>query len=577
MALKCDHSFFNGEYIGKRILLLVPHQDDEINVAGNLISVMSEMKAEVFVVYSTNGDYANKAETRVKEAVKALEILGIDKNHILFMGYGDSYNDFSGMHIFDAHSQVITSKAGYERTYCVYGFHDFAYQYRGKHSSYCRMDFRKDLKDIILWIRADLIICVDYDQHPDHRWLTLAFDEVMGDILRTSYNNYQPEILKKFAYSLAFSAVPDLCNVNLKATARPQKGKTANYIEDVIDRANWIWDERIRIPVSYKNRKNYFLAGNRLMKAICAHKSQFMVLHAESIINSDDIYWRRRTDSASYKADISASSGNTEKLNDFLYINTADIKNKRPSFDDYLWLPDESDDKREICFHWNERQRISIVKIFGAADQGLGIKAVRIRYDDGYDVIFSCDPDETGHLEFETGTHTVRECIINLLEADSMKVGISEIEFYELDRSSSIINSYIKIMIDDNYVYHYFLKKSSKECDLKIYKYNIPSDMKIKYEILKGKSKVINNKLIIHNHDKIIGIRASVSGLDIYDEVWIERNTVKSNIIQIFQKMEHLWITHYKIRMYIVRWGGYIKSEGIAQTICRALRKLKSA
>ena len=53
--LTAGNSFFDKNYFGTRILILAPHPDDEINIAGNMILNLTAAKAEIFVAYSTDG------------------------------------------------------------------------------------------------------------------------------------------------------------------------------------------------------------------------------------------------------------------------------------------------------------------------------------------------------------------------------------------------------------------------------------------------------------------------------------------------------------------------------------------
>lgn len=94
-----DSSFFHTSYAGKRVLVLAPHQDDELNIAGSSIQNFVNAGAEVFVAFSTNGDgyfsiFNFTAEGRLSEAVNSLRVLGVDKEHIIVMGYGIRSTDF---------------------------------------------------------------------------------------------------------------------------------------------------------------------------------------------------------------------------------------------------------------------------------------------------------------------------------------------------------------------------------------------------------------------------------------------------------------------------------------------------
>lgn len=41
-----------------------------------------------------------------------------------------------------------------------------------------------DIKDVILDYCPDYIIAIDFDDHRDHRGVSMSFEEVMGNILR---------------------------------------------------------------------------------------------------------------------------------------------------------------------------------------------------------------------------------------------------------------------------------------------------------------------------------------------------------------------------------------------------------
>ena len=90
--LTAGNSFFDKSYFGTRVLIHAPHPDDEINVAGNMILTLAAAKAEIFVAYSTNGDFEQSAAVRAQEAVDALKILGVPRERIIFLGYGDTFN-----------------------------------------------------------------------------------------------------------------------------------------------------------------------------------------------------------------------------------------------------------------------------------------------------------------------------------------------------------------------------------------------------------------------------------------------------------------------------------------------------
>ena len=354
------NSFFDCKYFGTRILILAPHPDDEINVAGNMILNLTAAKAEVFVAYSTNGDFENSAEVRASEAVNALKILGVPRQKIIFLGYGDTFNGKGKPHIFFADNKTTTSPAGHSETYAAKSFTDYA---KGKHSPYTRENFKRDLKDLLLELRADIIFCVDFDSHSDHRMLSLMFEESLGEIL-SERSDYRPEVYKKFAYSTAFTSIPDFYAPNLLQTKHPKVGVTDTYDFDLIDRANYAWENRVRFPVPELCRKT-LLKGNPLADAIFAHKSQHNEWNSLRILNSDEIFFERRTDNQAFKAKVSATSGDASKVRDFKIIDTDDVDICPSKITNNLWQPDKGDDKKILSFHWVECVQVVRIVVYG--------------------------------------------------------------------------------------------------------------------------------------------------------------------------------------------------------------------
>ena len=50
-----DNSFLNQSASGKKVLVIVPHEDDEINVAGSLMYHYVQSGSEVFVLLRPMG------------------------------------------------------------------------------------------------------------------------------------------------------------------------------------------------------------------------------------------------------------------------------------------------------------------------------------------------------------------------------------------------------------------------------------------------------------------------------------------------------------------------------------------
>ncbi len=70
-------------------MVVIPHEDDEINVAGSTIHGAILEGVHVICVFSTWGDDLYTPDIRRREAVKALKTLGVKEDDVIFLGYPD--------------------------------------------------------------------------------------------------------------------------------------------------------------------------------------------------------------------------------------------------------------------------------------------------------------------------------------------------------------------------------------------------------------------------------------------------------------------------------------------------------
>ncbi len=428
----------------EKCIVLVPHQDDETMLAGNTIIQLNRLGIETYVLYSTNGDWKYPAEKRIQEAYRALNsLIPFRKDHILLLGYGDNFNDRNHTHFYYSLDGEVKYKSGHSRTYGVRGIDDIAYTIKGEHSKYNRSSFLADLQAALEYIRADLIICIDFDEHPDHRMLTLGFDEAMCSVLKEN-TDYHPLVLKGFAYSMAYTAIPDLYKKEFRCTEKPTQTTTKKYEYDFVGTTIYNWDDRISIPAPQCSlSRNLF--RNRKARALMKHKTQFVILRAESIINRDEVFWLRRTDSISYEASVCASSGNPEMINDYRLYNVDEIDAKIPAFCDYLWAPD--DEEKELTFEWKKPYDIKEIRIYGNIHEDAQIKKIRLSFDNGSSYEAGPLPLRGRPLSvrFDDSLKNISKCVLKIVESEGNGAGIAECEFYtddntDLEELVSIIN-----------------------------------------------------------------------------------------------------------------------------------------
>ena len=521
MIKNVRNTFFEQSYQGKKVLALVPHPDDEVHVAGSMLCALGKAGAELYCAYTTNGDFQFKASTRFKEALSALRVLGIAEDHVFFLGYGDTLNHCGKPHVFYA-DQPVPSPAGFISTYGTTAHPDYAWKVRGEHSPYCRSAYKHDIQELLLAVRADIIFCVDYDQHADHRMLSLLFEKVMGDILARPNNTYHPIIYKAFAYCTAYEAVTDFYAPNILSTQRPKIGTILDFPTDMMENSIYAWEERVRFPI-IEICRGRFLRKNRLFEALFQHHSQGPAMHAGKTINGDAVFWQRRTDNLAYQARLSASSGDTTPLRSFQRLVADDIDTEVPSFVDRLWTPEAADTKKILTFHWQELQRIVEICLYGNLHTDGQIQQLQVRLD-GDSVYQGGVPMQGRPLRIQVSTvRMVETCELQILAGTGKRYGLAGCEFFSARQQLGPIVPFIKIMMGGQFIYDHWLPRWQTTCSLQVYAYGI--EPKVSWQLQAGSmSRIDEATLHIAPEDEKIVLQATAcQNPEVQDVVVIER------------------------------------------------------
>ena len=514
------NSFYHQNLENLKVLAIVPHEDDEINTCAALLKALSECGADLTLVYTTNGDWKYDALTRMKEASEAAGVLGVRKEQILFLGYGDSINNDKHDHIFYTKDKPAVSAAGHSETYGTGLYEDYAFKVNGKHHIYTKENYLSDIISVLEEVRADLIICTDFDEHPDHRMLALLLDQAIG-VIRSRDPEYRPELWKRFAYPLAYTAVPDYSCINNPQTQRPIAGVNKKYKWDIIDKSIYSWNDRIRIPVPFTEGER--LESNLITEALDKHKSQRIIVFADRIINSDEVFWRRRTDSISYAASVRASSGNANFLNDFMLYNTEDIDDPVPPFVDYYWKPEAGDSVRTAVFTWNEPQQIEQIILYPSISSNQQKLDAKITLSDGYTVCCNDIPCNGSPYIIQTGRHDgITACEVKLpdsgLEEDC---GLSECEIYSSARDISCIGPFCKITAEDNFVYEYIVSQGTDKIPLGVYSFGC-KDETWEFKVTEGRSRMDGSDLILDPSDRVVAVQCSGRESGVWDRIVVK-------------------------------------------------------
>lgn len=381
--------------------------------------------------------------------------------------------------------------------------------------------FAQDLKQLILELRANIIFCVDYDS-AEHENLSATFEKIMGEIL-TERQDYKPEIYKKLACATALNAPPDFYAPNLLSVKRPKFGTTDNYNFDLIDRANYNWAERVRFPVP-EHCRNTLLKNNPLAAAIFAYsKKNFSALR---ILNSDEIFFERRTDNQIFTAKVSASSGAAENVCDFKIFGES-------------WQPALDDTEKILKFEWAESVQVRQIKIYGNIfdDEPAQIK-IRLELEnhidnagislDNIQVMENLLPNHGCPLILNVAKIFVRRAEISLLKGGK-NFGISEVEFFANAEPLRKIAPFIKLAVEENFFYCYGVPYEIEKIPLNLYKFHVEEPVKltasvgeeiILTEIFSGNEEIILN---LGGAKEIILTAEVIGNPNIYDRAIIRR------------------------------------------------------
>lgn len=357
----------------KKVLFIVPHEDDELFIGGPLlINLIREKGYEVYILIATNGDYyPYEHQFRIKESIAVLTRIGVKKEKIIFLGYGDCWK---GCHIYNSdEDEIKESIGGYTETYISSGHNEWHYQLYNCHQKYTRNGYLGDIKSVITTIFPDIIVCVDMDKHRDHRCLSLLTEEALSLVLKENIE-YKPNVLKKFAYQGVLFGEYDFFTYPHKRTVNQSNDTWNPFLK---------WEDRIsyRIP---DDCNTIFLHNNFLYKLVKMYHTQDMWVRSPSFINDDIVFWMRNVNNEMLHSSISVSSGEKKYLNDFKLVDCLNIQEEELCFSELCWHPDALDEKKEILAEFDNSVQVSTVNIYFNCPKGLsGEYVIELDFSDG--------------------------------------------------------------------------------------------------------------------------------------------------------------------------------------------------
>lgn len=411
----------------KKVMIIVPHQDDELNIAGGLLCSDYLEKENTFIVYTTNGDYFRNKDTRKKEAYKVAKIVGIPQKNIIFMGYPDQ--------LFTEDNHVYMT---HEPENFVYKKNKNTFNYETLLNGYYNL-----LKEYL----PDIIMCIDFDSHPDHRATSLIVEKAIGMLMQKN-NDYKPIVYKGFAYPTAYKSINDFDYYPLRKT----EFKKEDFSLGEIENPYYEWNERISFPLS-KCATNQLLLKNKLYKCIKAHRSQLNLLKsAKSIINSDNVFWERRTDNLCLNAHIEVSSGNKEYLNDFILFDCENIMHGNiqvPELKEVAWVPEYDDTEKTILIKFQKNAIVKSIVLYQNIAVEDRVEKISISVGDEEKKYNLANISKNYIKINNVETKMIK---IKILKSSGKRAGFSEIEIFDKDRDKLLLtNSQSNKMINKLY------------------------------------------------------------------------------------------------------------------------------
>lgn len=532
-----DNSFYDSQFKNKKVMVIVPHEDDDLLISGQVLPSMYKNGADVRVVFATNGDKSVSAYTRQSEACNALEKLGIPREKVIFLGYPDGTQLYVG-------KKAYSFSSGWDHTYAGKGFKDYHFDRFGTHAQYTAENMVDDIESVILEYRPDYILAIDFDTHTDHRGVSISFEKAMERILKKE-SGYTPKVLKCFGYSLAWKSKPDFYALNIKSTVMQdrEKNNDPSYETDV---PQYRWSSRVRLPIDKKSLSHSILRCSEY-KALSEHLSQYAYCYSERIINGDSVYWNRRTDSLTYNADISVSSGDASLLNNFRLIGVGNrTAGPNVKLENCVSRFDKNDAQKTVTVKFDSPKTVSCVSLYDNFGLNSNILGGVITFSDGSKVevpALNADGSET-RVVFEP-KHNITSFTFKVTEYEGV-AGLDEIEAFEnadYDMGFSLIK--LKNADTDDYIYNYLITPDEKSLNLGVNLSNPNAGYTIK--IIEGDGvKLEGNTLVFDDDFEKCTVRAELNGdPSTYDQITVKRLSERE--LKSYESFEKVNKTVFKI------------------------------
>ena len=444
----------------KNVLFIVPHQDDDVALAGGVAEQYVHAGSNVSIVFVTNGDSDDLQERRAREALASTAIMGVAPENIFYLGFGDGWQgmDFGDAHIGHIYnspdaSVVWTSSIGNQETQntsCIPCYQSVPYT---------RENYANSIKALILDLRPDVIYATDYDAHPDHRATSLFFEEAMCQILREN-ETYRPMVFKGYCYRTVWYSFYDFADsLNLISTVEPPQRDTE------VDMPQYPWAERVRLPL-LSTGLHRLLTKTSVYAQLREYPSQGATSQTGAIANGDRVYWQRNTNSLLYHADFLVGQTPAPKLNDFKLMDSANIQSGTA---DSGIVPIDA----PVVITLPSPMDIRVLALYDDPRAENQILAGCILLSDGTKVAFDALNNNGSATYIPLPDSTTASLTLQITQWEGTP-GLTEVEAYATDVTAPAEKPAYFLFVDeqDNFVYDYYVNDVSQSFSLYTYPHN---------------------------------------------------------------------------------------------------------
>lgn len=273
------------------IMILVPHQDDEILMSAGIIEQAVQNGLDVKVVMVTNGDYGSNnydiGRKRLSESMESLECLGLEKKNFILLGYADTgmprEESFLTKLYETSEEQTVWKSHCSDKTYGLEDYPEYHFLKYHEHADYTKKNCYEDIKSVIEEYMPDNIFTTSVeDTHGDHSALFLFVKDILKEL---KAKDYTPDVYSGVIHSKAGDEIWPERSDKITMLSCP------NHFDE---NSTLKWDDRIVFEVP-QDMQEQEIAKNRKAIALSKHKTALKPDAVEflySFVKADEIFWK---------------------------------------------------------------------------------------------------------------------------------------------------------------------------------------------------------------------------------------------------------------------------------------------